>query len=71
MKAYHLHFAALVALPLALCAASNSFDAMSLKGVTDKANPVGYEIGEPIVFTLRTENLQEVPKDSHDLLQSS
>ena len=64
MKAYHLHFAALVALPLALCAASNSFDAMSLKGVTDKANPVGYEIGEPIVFALRTENLQEVPKDN-------
>lgn len=52
--------AALITLPLALFAAPNPFDIVNLKGATDKANPVGYKIGEPIVFTLRTENLAEV-----------
>ena len=46
-------------------AAPNPFDEVNLKGLTDKANPVGYEIGEPIVFTLRTENLAEVPEGSN------
>ena len=55
---------------LALLSASafagpNPFDEVNLKGSTDKANPVGYEIGEPIVFTLRTENLAEVPEGSN------
>ena len=64
MKIASLLSAALIALPLALFAAPNPFDDVNLKGSTDKANPVGYKIGEPIVFTLRTENLAEVPKDN-------
>ena len=57
MKIASLLSAALITLPLALFAAPNPFDDVNLKGSTDKANPVGYKIGEPIVFTLRTENL--------------
>ena len=64
MKIASLLSAALITLPLALFAAPNPFDDVNLKGSTDKANPVGYKIGEPIVFTLRTENLTEVPKDN-------
>ena len=64
MKIASLLSAALITLPLALFAAPNPFDDVNLKGSTDKANPVGYKIGEPIVFTLRTENLAEVPKDN-------
>lgn len=64
MKIASLLSAALITLPLALFAGPNPFDIVNLKGATDKANPVGYKIGEPIVFTLRTENLAEVPKDN-------
>ena len=64
MKIASLLSAALITLPLALIAGQNPFDIVNLKGATDKANPVGYGIGEPIVFTLRTENLAEVPKDN-------
>ena len=39
------------------------FDKMALKGRTDKANPVGYAAGEPIVFTIRTEGIESVPTD--------
>ena len=46
-------------------AGSNPFDDVNFKGATDKANPVGYAIGEPIVFTLRTENLAEVPTNDN------
>ena len=55
----------LALLSASVLAAPNPFDEVNLKGSTDKANPVGYEIGEPIVFTLRTENLAEVPEGSY------
>lgn len=42
-------------------AAATPFDKVQLKGCTDKENPVGYKIGEPIVFTLRTDGLDAVP----------
>lgn len=45
MKIASLLSAALITLPLALFAAPNPFDIVNLKGATDKANPVGYEIG--------------------------
>ena len=64
MKKLPIFITALFAFSFALFAAQNPFDEMSLKGVTDKANPVGYAIGEPIIFTLRTENLAQVPKDN-------
>ena len=41
--------------------AATPFDDMNLKGRTDKANPVGYAVGEPIVFTLFTEKLASAP----------
>ena len=46
MKIASLLSAALITLPLALFAAPNPFDDVNLKGSTDKANPVGYKIGE-------------------------
>ena len=55
----------LALLSASVLAAPNPFDDVNLKGSTDRANPVGYEIGEPIVFTLRTENLAEVPEGSY------
>ena len=55
----------LALLSASVLAAPNPFDEVNLKGLTDKANPVGYEIGEPIVFTLRTENLAAVPEGSY------
>ncbi len=36
----------------ALAGFANAWDAVQLKGATDKENPVGYAVGEPIVFTL-------------------
>ena len=42
-------------------AAATPFDKVQLKGCTDKENPVGYKVGEPIVFTLRTDGLDAVP----------
>ena len=44
----------------AACAAAafgNVWDPVLVKGVTDKANPVGYGLGEPIVFTLSAEKV--------------
>ena len=55
----------LALLSASVLAAPNPFDEVNLKGLTDKANPVGYEIDEPIVFTLRTENLAAVPEGSY------
>ena len=49
------------ALGLAACASANEFDKMMLKGTTDHADPVSYKIGEPIVFTVRTEAIDSVP----------
>jgi cephalosporin-C deacetylase-like acetyl esterase len=66
MRAMKRTFLLLLALLSASAfAGPNPFDEVNLKGSTDKANPVGYEIGEPIVFTLRTENLAEVPEGSN------
>lgn len=31
---------------------ANAWDNVQIKGVTDKANPVGYAVNEPIIFTL-------------------
>ena len=36
---------------------ANVWDPVLLKGRTDKANPVDYKRGEPIVFTLYSENI--------------
>jgi hypothetical protein len=37
---------------LAATAFGNAWDAVQLKGRTDKDNPVAYAVGESIVFTL-------------------
>ena len=37
---------------LAAAAFGNAWDAVQLKGRTDKDNPVAYAVGESIVFTL-------------------
>jgi len=44
----------------ALSAFANAWDGVLLKGRTDKENPVGYKVGEKIVFTLVA---SEVPKE--------
>ena len=51
----------LLAATLSAFAGETPFDKMQLKGRTDKENPVGYKVGEPIVFTLRTDGLDAVP----------
>lgn len=38
------------------------YDKMSLKGRTDKENPVSYRVGEPIVFTLFSD-LENLPAE--------
>ena len=48
-------------LSAAAFARETPFDKMQLKGRTDKENPVAYKVGEPIVFTLRTDGLDAVP----------
>lgn len=48
-------------LSAAAFALETPFDKMQLKGRTDKENPVAYKVGEPIVFTLRTDGLDAVP----------
>lgn len=53
--------AALSAALFAEAANSTPFDKMSLKGRTDKENPVSYKVGEPIVFTLFTTDIDAVP----------
>ncbi len=53
--------AALSAALFAEAAKSTPFDKMSLKGRTDKENPVSYKVGEPIVFTLFTTDIDAVP----------
>ena len=45
---------------LAAAASANAFDRVVLKGRTDKANPVSYRTGEPIVFTLTTEDAEGI-----------
>lgn len=42
---------------IAACAFANVWDPVLLKGRTDKENPVGYKSGEPIVFTLTSEQI--------------
>ncbi len=44
-------------LSAAAFAGETPFDKMQLKGRTDKENPIAYKVGEPIVFTLRTDGL--------------
>ena len=53
-------FAALLAF---VSVAETAYDKMTLKGRTDKEDPVSYKVGEPIKFTIYTADIEKVPAD--------
>jgi cephalosporin-C deacetylase-like acetyl esterase len=52
METLNKHLVSFLAALAAFAVFANAWDDVQFKGRTDKANPVGYASGEPIVFTL-------------------
>lgn len=58
-----LMIAAVAALVMGTVVAETPYDKMTLKGRTDKENPVDYKVGEKIGFTIFTADIDKVPAE--------